>query len=348
MVKVLIVEDSPLIREIIKSILAEDEDFQVIGEVESGEDAVEFVRKETPDIITMDVNLKGKDGFYATREIMAENPVPIVIMSTLFNPKNEEQVFEALEEGALAVCEKPKALGSPEFEDYSQRLRHELKLLSKVKRVRRKRKKEGKLRKFFKNHTEDIKKLKSVKLVVMGASTGGPQILKEIFTGLREDFNLPIVVVQHMVAGFLNSLVGWLNVEAKLNVKITDNGELLQGGTIYFAPDNFHLIVKPGLKAELVDIPPVHSCKPSISVLFDSVAKSFKNEVVAILLTGMGKDGAEELLKIKIRGGFTIAQDEESSVVYGMPRVAKELNAARLVASPKEIVDFLNNLAGEK
>ena len=347
MIKVLIVEDSPLIREIIKTILTEDEEFKVIGEVDSGEGAVEFVRKEKPDIITMDVNLRGKDGLYATREIMAENPVPIVIMSTLFNPKNEQQVFKALEEGALAVCEKPKALGSPEFEDYSQRLRHELKLLAKVKTVKRRKTHKGSPI-GIETSEKEINKLKPVKFIAIGSSTGGPQILKEIFSGLRNDFNLPIVVVQHMVAGFLNSLVSWLKVETKLNVKIADNGEVLKGGTIYFAPDNFHLIVKPDLKVELVDIPPVHSCKPSVSVLFDSIAKGFKNDVVAILLTGMGKDGAEELLKIKVKGGFTIVQDEESSIVYGMPRVAKELNAGRMIASPKEIVDFLNNLTGEK
>jgi two-component system chemotaxis response regulator CheB len=347
MKKVLIVEDSKVVREIIKAILEEDSEFQVIGEVESGEDAVEFVKKNKPDVITMDVNLRGKDGLYATREIMAENPVPIVIMSTLFDPKNSENTMKALEEGALSVFEKPKSLGSPEFDAYAKSLRRELNILAGVKAVKRKR--TAKVRKivkekFVNTFVEEPDISKNIKFVAIGASTGGPQILNEIFTNIASGFNLPIIVVQHITPGFLDGLIYWMKSITKLKVKIAEEGELLSGGTIYFAPDNYHLTVTENLTVKLIDSPPVHSCKPSVSVFFDSVAKNFSNGVVAILLSGMGRDGADELLKIKNKGGITIAQDKESSVVFGMPKAAIDLGAASFVFKPEEISNFLNKL----
>ncbi len=347
MKNVLIVDDSKIIREIIKAILSEDPEFNVIGEVESGEEAIDFVRKNKPDVVTMDVNLKGKDGLYATREIMAENPVPIVIMSTLFNPKDKEQVFKALSEGAISVFEKPKALGSPDFEEYAEKLRNELKILSQIKPFKRKRKvKSQKVIGNENNLLDEILRLSSsgIKFVAIGASTGGPNILNEIFHELKPDFNLPIVVVQHITPGFLDSLVSWINSNTKLNVKIATDGEKISSGSVYFAPDGKHLTVTKELHVEFSDAPPVNSCKPSVSVFFDSVARNFGKDVIAILLTGMGRDGAKELLKIKENGAVTIAQDESSSVVFGMPKAAIDLNATKFILSKDEIINFLNNI----
>ncbi len=347
MKKVLIVDDSKVVREIIKAILEEDSEFQVIGEVESGEEAINFVKENKPDVITMDVNLRGRDGLYATREIMAENPVPIVIMSTLFDPKNKEQVFKALEEGAISVFEKPKSLGEPDFDDYSEKLRRELKIIAGVKTIKRKRSRKIRKvveRKFIKTFDEEPQVRGKIKFVAVGVSTGGPQILNEIFSNVKKDFNIPLVVVQHITPGFLNSLVTWLDSNTKLKVKIAEEGEHLSAGIIYFAPDNYHLTVTKNLIVKLIDSPPVHSCKPSVSVFFDSVAKNFNDDVAAILLSGMGNDGAEELLDIKNKGGITIAQDKGSAIVFGMPKAAIDLGAANFVLKPEEISDFLNKL----
>ncbi len=345
MIRILIVEDSKVVREVIKAILEEDKEFEIVGEAESGEEAVKLARERRPHVITMDVNLKGKDGLYATREIMAENPTPIVIMSTLFDPKNKETTFKAFEEGAVEVFEKPVGFNSPEFENYARRLRRELKILANVKvhrRVKTNRIHKVVNKKLLKTLTEDSKRGKTWKLAAIGSSTGGPQTLYEIFSRLHADLNFPIAVVQHIAPGFLTNLVEWLNSVSELEVVVAKAGEKLLPGKIYFAPDNFHLTIDSDLTVRLLDLPSRHSCKPSVSVFFESLAKNFRDDVIAIILTGMGRDGAEEIGDIKANGGLTIAQDEKTSTIFGMPNEAIVRGGISYVLSPKEIAELLN------
>jgi len=351
MIKVFIVEDSPVVREIIKTILLNDGEFKIIGEAEAGEEAVDFIKHHSPDVITMDVNLKGKDGLFATKEIMSFKPTPIVIMSSLFNPKDEDHVFKALEAGAVEVFDKPRTLEDEKFEKYARRLIRELKILAGVRVLKRRRKfiPESSTKPESRKEVNLLEANRSgnVELVAIGASTGGPQMLKEIFRGLNKDFNIPIIVVQHIAEGFLENLINWLQKETLLPVKVAEEGSVASGGVIYFAPENRHLRIGKNKIFTLDDSPPKHSCKPSVSVLFESIASNCAEVSLAIILTGMGEDGAYEMKAIKENGGLVVAQDEESSLIFGMPRAAIEKGGVTSVLSITEIINLLNKIGAK-
>ncbi len=181
-------------------------------------------------------------------------------------------------------------------------------------------------------------------VIAVGASTGGPQALNRVFSALPAEMPVPILVVQHMPENFLPVLVGWLAENGKLNFTIASNGQVLKPGHVYFAPDNFHMVVNENKRIELVDAPPMHNVKPAASYLFRSVAEVYGERAIGILLTGMGKDGARELKLMKEKGALTIAQDRESSVVFGMPGEAVKLKAARLVLPPERIAIKLKEI----
>jgi len=344
--KVLIVEDSISISQIIQTILESDNEIQVVAIVASGEDAINYIKNNKVDVITMDFNLIGMDGITATREIMSTLPVPIIIMSSSFDPKNSKDVFLALEAGAIGVFDKPHSLGSEDFNKYASDLIRYVKLLSDVKVVTRRKPK-------HKNHLPGINRIlnttlklkeNKIKLIAIGSSTGGPQVLKKIFSKLDSDFPVPIVAVQHIAEHFTEPMVKWLNNECPIEIKLAADNEILLPGNVYFAPDSKHLTVNKNLVAILNDSLPVHSTKPSVSKLFESVANNVALNAVGILLTGMGRDGAGELKKMKDAGAITIAQDKESCAVFGMPHEAIKQNGATYIFSPTEIINFLQNI----
>lgn len=341
--KVLIVEDSISISQIIRTILESDMEIQVAAVVVSGEDAISYIQNNKVDVITMDFNLAGMDGIIATREIMSTLPVPIIIMSSSFDPKNSKDVFRALEAGAIGVFDKPHSLGSDAFNKYASDLIRHVKLLSEVKVVTRRKPK-------YKNPLPGISRPSSaalnlkedkIKLIAIGSSTGGPQVLKEIFSKLDSNFPVPIVVVQHIAEHFTEPMAKWLNDQCHIEIKLAADNEILLPGKVYFAPDSKHLTVNHNLVAILNDSPPVHSSKPSVSKLFESVANNVASNAVGILLTGMGRDGATELKELKDAGAITIAQNKESCVVFGMPNEAIKQNGATYIYSPTEIINFL-------
>jgi two-component system chemotaxis response regulator CheB len=246
----------------------------------------------------------------------------------------------------LGVFDKPHSLGTPEFDKYAKDLIRKVKIFSGVSVVKRRRTriKSNALRNHSLQKTE--LKEKNIKLVAIGSSTGGPQVLKEIFQFIRKDFPLPIVVVQHIAKNFCEPMVIWLNELSPLEIKLAEQNETLKPGKIYFAPDEYHLEITKNLTAALIDSPPVHSSKPSVSILFHSVSSNVI-PAVGILLTGMGLDGAAELKKMKDSGSVTIAQNEDSCIVYGMPMEAVKLGGASYSLSPTEIIEYLNKL-GDK
>ncbi len=185
---------------------------------------------------------------------------------------------------------------------------------------------------------------RNFELIAIGASTGGPQVLNYLFKGFPPDLPVPILVVQHMPANFVPLFIEWLNNESALKVELARNGQKPQAGHIYFAPGDQHMILTPQKKIAFIDAPPMHSVKPAVSYLFKSVAETIGPKAIGILLTGMGKDGAQELALMKEKGALTIAQDKQTSVVFGMPGVAVRLNAARLVLSPDQIVEKIRNI----
>ncbi|APF17730.1 CheB methylesterase [Caldithrix abyssi DSM 13497] len=181
-------------------------------------------------------------------------------------------------------------------------------------------------------------------LIAIGASTGGPQILNYLFKNLPGDLPVPIVVVQHMPVNFIPLFIEWLDAESPLHIQIARDGEKTQPGHVYFAPGDHHMTISRNGRIKLIDAPPVHSVKPAVSYLFKSVAEALGPRAIGILLTGMGKDGAEELALMKQKGALTIAQNKESCVVFGMPGVAIKLDAAQFIFSPEQIVEQIKTI----
>lgn len=344
MIDVLVVEDSPVVREFLLYILGSDPDIRVIGTAHDGEEAIEALRRLRPHVITMDIHMPRMNGLEATRTIMETDPVPIVIVSGSDNPREVETTFNAMEAGAVAVLRRPAGLGHPDHEATAQELVRTVKAMSEVKVVRR----WPRLRQGKPPRPTELglaQEPAKVRLVAIGASTGGPPVLQTILAALPRDFPVPVAIVQHMAAGFSRGFIDWLAQSSALPVQLGAHGDTLLPGRAYVAPDDCHMKVSRGGRIVLAAEPPENGLRPAVSVLFRSVAESYGCDAVAGLLTGMGRDGAEELRLLKDKGAVTFAQDKESSVVHGMPGEAIRLDAAMLVLPPEKIAAVLTNLA---
>jgi two-component system chemotaxis response regulator CheB len=347
MINVLVVDDSAVVRQHLKDVLERDGSMRVIGTAKNGEEAVSFVQEMKPHVVTMDINMPGMNGFEATRRIMETNPVPIVIVTASYDREDVEKSFHSMEAGALAIIEKPFGEGHPQCQATEGELIQTVKLMSEVKVVRRWKKGKESRTAVKGRHAEGLEKReKKIKVVAIGASTGGPPVIQTILSELRKDYPAPILVVQHISKGFLEGLVEWLGQTTGLPVHIAINGEYLLPGHVYFARDDYHLGVDRDGRLSLSNGYPENGIRPSVSYLFRSVINTFDGEAVGVLLTGMGKDGAAEMKIMKDNGAVTIAQDRESSVVYGMPGEAVRLDGATYILPPEEIASTLESLAG--
>ncbi len=348
MIKVLVVEDSPAVRELLIHILSFGPELQVIGTAKNGEEAVEAVERWKPDVITMDIHMPKMNGLDATRRIMETTPTPIVIVSGSTDPKETAIAFPGLEAGALAVLRKPAGLGAPDHEDTAAYFVQTVKLMSQVKVVRRwARARRERIAVPPPPEFEVLRKPAEIKLVAIGASTGGPPALQLILKQLPPEWPVPVLIVQHIAEGFTEGFVEWLGQTCPLPMQVATGGEAILPGHVYVAPDRFQMKVEVGGKISLSKDPPENGHRPSCSYLFRSVAAVFGKSAIGILLTGMGKDGAEELKLLKESGAVTIAQDRDSSVVHGMPGEAIALGAARYVLSPDQIAAALAALANK-
>ncbi len=348
MIKVLVVDDSPTVREQLAAIIETDGELNLVGMAHNGQQAVDMVGKKRPDVIIMDIHMDTMDGFEATQRIMEENPVPIVINSTLLSADHVENTFRAMQAGAVAAMEKPAGPGHPEYKQMCRKLVSTVKLMSEVKVVRR----SSKLRKVVQSAPQPApittRKSTEFKMVAVGASTGGPPVIRTLLTNIRKDFHLPILIVQHISQGFLTGMVGWLNKESNLPVEIPEHGSVVKPGHVYFAPDDYHMGVMKSGKVVLSKASIENGVRPSVSFLFNAVTRSYGEQAVGILLSGMGSDGSAELREMLDKGAITIAQNEETSVVHGMPGEAIRLNGAKEIMAPMEIAAFLNSLADKK
>jgi two-component system chemotaxis response regulator CheB len=347
MIKVLIVEDSPVAREFLTHILTSDPDIQVIGTASNGVDALETLARKRPDVITMDIHMPMMDGFEATKRIMETFPMPIVIVSGSGGGKEIPSAFRALEAGALAIVRRPPGINHEMFATASKELIRTVKLMSEVRVVKRIPGATARGPAVPSRGTTPLRKTGGILAVAIGASTGGPLVLKKILSGLPRDFRVPVFIVQHIAAGFVAGFAEWLSGASRFPVSIARQNEIPLPGHGYVAPDNYHLGLRNNCWIELSDQAPENGLRPSVSYLFRSVAGVLGPAAVGVLLTGMGADGAEELRTLKERGAVTIAQDEASSIVYGMPGAARELGAALHVLSPEGIAAMLANLAKE-
>jgi two-component system, chemotaxis family, protein-glutamate methylesterase/glutaminase len=347
MIRVLVVEDSPVVKELLVHILDSDPAIEVAGTASNGEEAVEAAGRIKPDIITMDIHMPKMNGLDASRRIMETNPTPIVVVTGTYDPAEVSTTFRALESGALAVVPKPTSVGHTDHHETCAELLRTVKAMSEVKVVRRWAKPSRPAAAPVVHRASDVE-LKppsdDVKVIVIGASTGGPLALQTILSELPEDFGIPILVVQHIAPGFIRGFGEWLDRTTKLRVGLATDGERILPGRIYLAPDGLQMQVLTQGRISLVADEPENGLRPSVSSLFRSVAKVYGQHAVGVLLTGMGKDGAEELRLMKLKGAVTIAQDEESSVVYGMPGEAARLGGATYVFSSGRIAGALLTL----
>lgn len=346
MITVLVVEDSSVVRELLVHILSSDPKIRVIGAAGNGKEALEAVDRSRPDLVTMDVHMPGMDGLEATRVIMETNPVPIVIVTGSASMMEMEISFRAIEAGALTVIQKPVGPGHPDYEARARELIRTVKLMSEVKVVRRWARRPRKEAEAYSRTLAQIS-APDIRAVAIGASTGGPPVIQQILSGLPREFPIPVLIVQHMAAGFIQGFTEWLSQTSPLPIHLAINGSRLLPGHIYIAPEGLQM--KVGMNGRLIcsEDNPENGLRPSVSYLFRSVADVFGKNAVGILLTGMGKDGAVELKMMKEKGALTIAQDKESSIIYGMPGAASDLDAASLILPPGKISEALVSLFGK-
>ena len=355
MIKVLVVEDSPVVREFLVHILGSDPGIRVVGSASNGEEAIDAVKHYRPDIITMDIHMPKMDGLEATRRIMETDPTPIVIVSGSTDPHENTTTFRAMEAGALAVLARPTGIGHPDHETTASELVQTVKLMSEVKVVRRwpQTRREPVLPSAAQALVGKPARVPGkipvkIKVIAIGASTGGPPVLQTILAMLPKDFPLPVLIVQHMASGFVTSFVEWLAQSSGLPVHVAMHGELMLPGHVYVAPDECQMKVEHGGKIVLTKDEPENGLRPSVSYLFRSLAAVYGGGTIAGLLTGMGRDGAEELRLLKEKGAVTFAQDKDSSVVHGMPGEAIKLDAATFILAPDKIAAVLTDLANNK
>jgi len=278
---------------------------------------------------------------------METQPVPIIIVSGSSSAGEVAMTFKAMEAGALAVVARPKGIGHPDYETTAKELIQTVKLMSEIKVVRR----WPRLKKATHLPTprgEVGETLPAIQVVAIGASTGGPIALQTILSSLPRDFPVPVLIVQHISAGFLEGFVHWLAQSSSLPVHIASEGECLLPGHGYVAPEGLHMVVKTRNRIALSTSEPKDGLRPSVSYLFNSVAQVFGQNAIGALLTGMGKDGALGLKLMKDKGAITIAQDESSSVVYGMPGEAINISAATYVLPLERIAALLASLVKGK
>ncbi|HLK40793.1 MAG TPA: chemotaxis-specific protein-glutamate methyltransferase CheB [Polyangiaceae bacterium] len=342
-IRVLVVEDSLTVRKRLVAILKSDPEIDVIAEAVDGKAAIELCDQYRPDVVTMDMMLPVMTGLAATEYIMAHFPTPILIVSASTNRGELFRTYDALAAGALDVLEKP--IGDDRDDGWGSKFLATVKLVSRIKVITHLRAKlSGAPRR---PPSDPVRETPAFRAIAMGASTGGPAALRQILRALPPDFPLPILLVMHIAEPFGAAFAEWLDGTSPLPVAFAADGDPVPPvgqARVLLAPPDHHVVVRHGAVGLTRD-PERHSCRPSVDILFESVADDLGPRAIGCLLTGMGRDGADGLLKMRRAGGTCLAQDEASSVVYGMPREAARLGAAQRVLSLDDIGGALVRLA---
>jgi two-component system, chemotaxis family, protein-glutamate methylesterase/glutaminase len=341
MIRVLVAEDSVTFRLMLVEMLRSDPEIEVVAEANNGQEAIELTQRCRPDVVTMDIHMPVLDGFEATKQIMIHTPTPIVIVSGSLDPHDVEFSMYALRAGALALLPKPRGPAAGDFDRIVKRFTETIKAMSQVKVVRHWAPRQPMLE--AAPPAVPARETR-VRVLAIAASTGGPTALNRLFSSLRGDLNVPVLVVQHMVPEFIGGLASWLNLSAALKVKVAEDAEPLLPGVAYLAPDNQHLGVSASHAILLSREPPIDGFRPSGTFLFASVAGVYGPAAAALILTGMGRDGVEGLRALHKAGGHVIAQDEETSVVFGMPGEAIASGCTHSVLPLPQIPGYLGQL----
>lgn len=346
-IRVLVVEDSPVMRELLVHILNSDSELEVIGTAADGKQAIEMIKHKKPDVVTMDLHMPNMDGIEAVRIIMQNTPIPIVVVSGSSAAAEVAETFRALEAGALALVEKPFSSSHAKSRAVATKLVQTVKLMSEVKVVRRwpKRTLQNSSKLSIPIEPANHSSPRAIQLVVIGASTGGPLVLQTILMGLAGKLSVPVLIVQHMANGFTKGFAEWLQQTTKLPVTVANDGEHLLPGCVYIAPEEMHIEIKTGLRVKLNATALENGHRPSVSHLFRSATAVLGRDAIGVLLSGMGRDGALELKLLRDCGATTIAQDTQTAVVPGMPGAAIQLDGATHILAPEKIAATLITLS---
>jgi two-component system chemotaxis response regulator CheB len=367
-INTLIAEDSSFQRKIIAEMISEHPDIKVVGAARNGKEAIKIIEKKNPDVLLLDIMMPEMDGLTLYRYLSQHYPIPTIVFSAL-DPNQASKALndsiEALLLGAFDYVIKPGGVWRDEFPKFKEQLINKILLASKVevkKEIIKKRINSVKLNSISrtisnqsmtqirKEQQKEITKTnmkKDAKIIVIGASVGGPKTLKSILEDIPPGFQGSILIVQHLNPSFINQFSKSMNESCNIKVKVAVNGEIINSGQVYIAPGDKHMEISfknnngspPRIKIFNGD--PVNFCRPSIDVLFFSAAKVYKEKILAILLTGMGKDGVNGMGEIKKRGGITIAESEETCVVYGMPKFAVEKDFAQIISPNYKIIKHI-------
>ncbi|MGL4501404.1 MAG: chemotaxis-specific protein-glutamate methyltransferase CheB [Planktothrix sp.] len=364
-IRVVLVEDSAVALIILKRILSTSPDITIVGTARTGKEALTLVPIVQADVICTDFHMPQMNGLEFIQEVMTIYPRPILVISASVQSDDTQNVFQLLNAGAVDVFPKPKTGLASDYELIGQELIQKIKVLSGVKVFTKHRKSSPiispnrlsmtppplisrSVSSSPKSQVTEPPNLfgvssQTIKLLAIGASTGGPQALHTILTQFPSNFPVPIVCVQHISEGFLAGLVSWLNGECHLSIKIAMVGELPQAGSVYFAPDGHHLELSRTGRFAYSTAPPLAGHRPAVTKTLESVAECYGSGAAGVLLTGMGRDGADGMKAIFDRGGLTIAQNQDSCVVFGMPAEAIALGAAQHILSVNDIAPFILN-----
>jgi len=359
MIRVLIVDDTATTRQFLVKLLTQGGQIEVVGQASNGQAAIEMTRELKPDVITMDIVMPNMDGVETTARIMQVTPTPIVILSSLEDIRISALSMNALNSGALAVLAMPRP-DNPDISALASHLRETVSAMAKVKSVRLEKQKQkssqtaspakaaattkaaanSTLKALLENHDP-------VQIVTVACSVGGPAALAKFLGQLPANLPVPILVTQHISRGFTEDLAGWLNQGAALEVKVAKDFEIVTPGRVYIAPDDHHLGLHDKTHIKTSNTPPIKGFRPAATFMFESVARVYKSGATAVILTGMGDDGLAGMKIHKELGGIIIAQDEDSCIVYGMPKAVVNAGLADLVLPLDTIANNLLALVQE-
>jgi two-component system chemotaxis response regulator CheB len=349
-INVIVVDDSAFMRKSISIMLESDQDIKVIAAAKDGEEGYNLVRKLHPDLVTMDIEMPKMDGLTSLQKIMKDCPTPVLMISSL-TTEGADATMKAFEYGAVDFIPKELSYINVNIIKIKEELIRKIKeivrqnaLIERLKRLRN--------IKLFQPFTDEIPSLKNLpqigyRAVAIGVSTGGPLSLQKVIPLISRNINCPVFIVQHMPPKFTKSLADRLNSMSELTVKEAENDEIVKKGYVYIAPGGFHMTIKRnGMGTFFVSVSEEPSStlhRPSVDVMINSVVENFGKNILGVIMTGMGKDGLEGIRALKEAGGYCLAQDEESSVVFGMPKAVIEAGYADVVAPLEKISETINN-----
>lgn len=341
-IKVIVVDDSALMRKIISDIINSQEDMEVINIAKNGEDLLEKMSKDMPDVITLDVEMPKMDGISTLKEMKVKNyNVPVIMLSSI-SKQGTTLTMECLGNGAFDFIPKPSGAISLDIEKVAEELVDKIRLASN---------KNSQIEKNVVKSKVEINKSKPANLVeknrtkinavVIGASTGGPKALYKVITELPADLEVPVFVVQHMPVGFTKAFAERLHSNSKIKVVEASEGDVIEKNVVYVAPGGFHMEIGIDKKIHLNTDPTIWGVRPAVDKLFISAAKVYGAHLLSVVLTGMGKDGAQGTIEVKKVGGATISEDKSTCTIYGMPKAAYETGSVDQVLPLYEIADTI-------